>query len=118
MLKKVWHSLPLKNFHHNSHLKCLMKSKIIVLTGGGTAGHVMVNLALLPSLKKNNWEPIYIGSREGIEKKLVENKMPFNGISSGKLRRYFDLKNFTDIFRVILGVIQSFFLLKKISPKI
>jgi len=95
-----------------------MKSKIIVLTGGGTAGHVMVNLALLPSLKKNNWEPIYIGSHTGIEKKLIEGKIPFHGISSGKLRRYFDLKNFSDSFRVLAGVMQSFILLRKISPGI
>ena len=76
--------------------------KKIVLTGGGTAGHVTPNLALLPALKEHGYEIRYIGSYNGIEKKLIENAgIPYDGISSGKLRRYFDLKNFSDPFRVI-----------------
>ena len=75
--------------------------KKIILTGGGTAGHVTPNLALLPSLKKAGYEIRYIGSYQGIERKLIEGAgIPYDGISSGKLRRYFDLKNFSDPFRV------------------
>ena len=78
--------------------------KMIMLTGGGTAGHVTPNLALIPSLRDLGYEIRYIGSYEGIEKKLIENTgIPYDGISSGKLRRYFDLKNFSDPFRVIKG---------------
>ena len=78
--------------------------KKIVLTGGGTAGHVTPNLALLPSLQERGYEIHYIGSYNGIEKKLIENAgIPYDGISSGKLRRYFDIKNFSDPFRVIKG---------------
>ena len=88
--------------------------KKIVLTGGGTAGHVTPNLALLPALKEHGYEIRYIGSYNGIEKKLIENAgIPYDGISSGKLRRYFDLKNFSDPFRVIKGYAEALQILKK-----
>ena len=67
--------------------------KRIVLTGGGTAGHVTPNIALLPALRSAGYEISYIGSMEGIEKKLIEAQgIPYYGIASGKLRRYEDLK--------------------------
>ena len=63
--------------------------KKIVLTGGGTAGHVTPNIALLPGLQKLGYQIDYIGSYEGIEKRLIESyHIPYHGISSGKLRRY------------------------------
>ena len=78
--------------------------KHIVLTGGGTAGHVTPNIALIPALKEAGYQISYIGSYDGIEKKLIEELgIPYYGISSGKLRRYFDVKNFTDPFRVLKG---------------
>ena len=68
--------------------------KHIVLTGGGTAGHVTPNIALIPTLKAAGYQISYIGSYEGIERKLIEEMgIPYYGISSGKLRRYFDPKN-------------------------
>ena len=93
--------------------------KRIILTGGGTAGHVTPNLALLPALKEHGYEIRYIGSKEGIEKNLVEAAgIPYNGISSGKLRRYFDWKNFTDPFRVLKGFGEARKLLKKYRPDV
>lgn len=93
-------------------------ARTIVLTGGGTAGHVIPNLALLPLLAAGGWRAEYIGSAAGIEKKLVaEAGLPFHGIASGKLRRYFDLKNFTDPFRVALGIAQAWRQLGRIRPK-
>ncbi|MCI7795315.1 MAG: undecaprenyldiphospho-muramoylpentapeptide beta-N-acetylglucosaminyltransferase [Lachnospiraceae bacterium] len=93
--------------------------KTIILTGGGTAGHVTPNLALLPSLKEAGYNIRYIGSYNGIERKLIENAgIPYDGISSGKLRRYFDLKNFTDPARVIKGYFEACKLLKKYKPDI
>ena len=75
--------------------------KHIVLTGGGTAGHVTPNIALIPALKDAGYQISYIGSYNGIERKLIEELgIPYYGISSGKLRRYFDPKNFSDPFRV------------------
>ena len=72
--------------------------KKIILTGGGTAGHVTPNLALLPSLKKAGYEIRYIGSYQGIERKLIEGAgIPYDGISSGKLRRYFDPVSYTHL---------------------
>jgi UDP-N-acetylglucosamine--N-acetylmuramyl-(pentapeptide) pyrophosphoryl-undecaprenol N-acetylglucosamine transferase len=92
--------------------------RVIVLTGGGTAGHVIPNLALLPLLEREGWRAEYIGSETGIEKRLVEAKgLPFHGIPSGKLRRYFDWKNFTDPFRVLGGVFKAWSLLGRIRPK-
>ena len=76
--------------------------KRIILTGGGTAGHVTPNIALLPRLKELNYDIHYIGSYNGIEKELIEQfGIPYHGISTGKLRRYFSVQNFTDPFRVI-----------------
>ena len=93
--------------------------KKIVLTGGGTAGHVTPNIALLPSLKEAGFEVHYIGSYNGIEKKLIEDMgIPYYGISSGKLRRYFDVKNFSDPFRVIKGFGEANRILKKIKPDV
>lgn len=91
----------------------------IVLTGGGTAGHVTPNIALLPSLKKAGFEVFYIGSYNGMEKDLIEAQgIPYYGISSGKLRRYFDLKNLTDPFRVMKGFSEATSLLKELKPDV
>ena len=93
--------------------------KKIVLTGGGTAGHVTPNIALLPGLQKLGYQIDYIGSYEGIEKRLIESyHIPYHGISSGKLRRYFDVKNFTDPFKVMKGYHQAVRLLGKLKPDI
>jgi UDP-N-acetylglucosamine--N-acetylmuramyl-(pentapeptide) pyrophosphoryl-undecaprenol N-acetylglucosamine transferase len=94
-------------------------TKRIVLTGGGSAGHVTPNIALIPALKKAGFDIYYIGSYNGIEKKLIEDyKIPYFGIATGKLRRYFDPKNFTDPFRVLKGFSEAVTLLKKIQPDI
>lgn len=91
----------------------------IIMTGGGTAGHVTPNLALVPRLKENGFDIKYIGSKDGIEKEIIgDAKIPYYEISSGKLRRYFDLKNFTDPFKVMKGVIEAKKILKKENPDV
>ncbi|MCL2235274.1 MAG: undecaprenyldiphospho-muramoylpentapeptide beta-N-acetylglucosaminyltransferase [Defluviitaleaceae bacterium] len=91
----------------------------IVLTGGGTAGHVVGNLALMPGLQESGFEVSYIGGKDGMEKGLVEaEKVPYYGISSGKLRRYLSLKNLTDAARVLKGVADARKALKKIKPDV
>lgn len=93
--------------------------KRIVLTGGGTAGHVTPCIALLPALTKEGYDIHYIGSYNGIERKLIEEyNIPYYGISSGKLRRYLDIKNFTDPFKVVKGYFEACKILKKIKPNI
>lgn len=93
--------------------------KRIVLTGGGTAGHVTPNIALLPRLQELDYEIHYIGSHDGIEKKLIQELgIPYYGISSGKLRRYFDPKNFTDPFRVLKGYGEACKLIKELKPDV
>lgn len=93
--------------------------KKIILTGGGTAGHVTPNIALLPKLRELNYDIHYIGSYDGIEKKLIEeHNIPYYGISSGKLRRYFDIKNFSDPFKVLKGYRQAVRLMKKMKPNV
>jgi UDP-N-acetylglucosamine--N-acetylmuramyl-(pentapeptide) pyrophosphoryl-undecaprenol N-acetylglucosamine transferase len=92
---------------------------IIVFTGGGTAGHVMPNLALAPRLRERGWVSHYIGSSTGPEQQLVEGAgIPFHAIATGKLRRYFSWRNFTDPFRVALGGLQAFALLGKLKPEL
>ncbi len=93
--------------------------KKIVLTGGGTAGHVTPNIALLPSLQELGYEIHYMGSYDGIEKKLIADfDIPYYGISTGKFRRYFDPKNFSDPFRVLKGYSEAKKILKQIKPDV
>ena len=94
--------------------------KKILLTGGGTTGHVSVNLALIPMLKEEGWDIYYMGSKNGIERELVEefDYVNYLAISTGKLRRYFDWENFKDFFRVIAGVFQASHKIRKVKPDI
>ena len=95
------------------------KKKKIVLTGGGTAGHVTPNIALLPFLKEAGYEVTYIGSVNGIERELIQDcGIRYVGVPTGKLRRYFDLKNFTDPFRVVGGFLKARSFLKKYRPDV
>lgn len=89
-------------------------NKKILFTGGGTAGHVMINIVLIPKFMEKGWGVEYIGSQNGIEKLLVQN-VKYNIVSTGKLRRYWDLENFKDPFKIIKGCIQSYKLMKRIN---
>lgn len=102
-----------------SEKKASGKNLRIVLTGGGTAGHVTPNIALLPALEEAGFEITYIGSEKGIERGLMQDcGIPYIGVPTGKLRRYFDLKNFTDPFRVLNGYYQARRFLKKYRPDV
>lgn len=93
--------------------------KRIILTGGGSAGHVTPNIALIPQLKEKGYEIHYAGSYQGIEKDLIEPfGIPYHGISSGKLRRYFSLQNFSDPFRVLKGLGQARKLIRNLKPDV
>ena len=94
--------------------------KTIVLTGGGTAGHVTPNLALIPRLLADGWEIHYLGAADSAEESLISQipEVTFHAISVGKLRRYFDPKNFTDPFRVVKGIGQSKSIIKKLRPNV
>ncbi len=95
-------------------------SRRIVLTGGGTAGHVTPNLALIPHLQKDGWEIHYIGTSQGIERELVEPVagVTYHAVRSGKLRRYFSLKNLTDPFRVVVGAWEAQSIIGKLKPQL
>ncbi|MDM5333557.1 undecaprenyldiphospho-muramoylpentapeptide beta-N-acetylglucosaminyltransferase [Ureibacillus composti] len=98
-----------------------MKQKSIILTGGGTAGHVSLNQAIIPSLIEEGYDVHYIGSHDGIEKELISGafpNIPYHSISSGKLRRYFSMKNFTDPFKVLAGIGQALAVIRKVKPTI
>ncbi len=93
--------------------------KKIVLTGGGTAGHVTPNIALLPSLREAGYEIAYMGSYDGIEKRLISDfDIPYTGIATGKLRRYLDPKNLSDPFRVLKGFAEARKYLKEFKPDV
>jgi UDP-N-acetylglucosamine--N-acetylmuramyl-(pentapeptide) pyrophosphoryl-undecaprenol N-acetylglucosamine transferase len=94
--------------------------KKIIFTGGGTAGHVTVNLALIPHFLREGWTVGYIGSENGIERQLVSKmeQVQYHSIATGKLRRYFDWNNFKDPFRVIKGIFQAYHIIKKEKPNI
>lgn len=94
-----------------------MAYKSIVFTGGGSAGHVTPNLAIISEIDVEDWDIHYIGSKQGIEKELIEQiRIPYYGISSGKMRRYLDLENIIDLFKVIKGCSEARRILKKIKP--
>ena len=96
-----------------------MAEKKIILTGGGTAGHVTPNLALVPYLKNAGFEISYIGSKDGLESKLIPDAgIPYYTISTGKLRRYHSIRNFTDPFRVMAGISKAKKIIKEIRPNI
>ncbi len=96
-----------------------MDTKKVLLTGGGTAGHVTPNMALIPELKKLGYDILYVGSYDGIEKKLIEDiGVPYKGISSGKLRRYLSMKNLTDPFRVVKGYAEAKQIVKEYQPDV
>lgn len=98
-----------------------MSNKTIVLTGGGTAGHVSLNQAIIPALKAQGYDIHYIGSKEGIEKELIGDSfpnIPYHPISSGKLRRYLSKENISDVFKVLAGIKQAHKLIRKIKPSI
>jgi UDP-N-acetylglucosamine--N-acetylmuramyl-(pentapeptide) pyrophosphoryl-undecaprenol N-acetylglucosamine transferase len=94
--------------------------KRIVFTGGGSAGHVILNLALIPHFLKEGWEISYIGSIKGIERDLISrvDGVMYYPIETGKLRRYFDWKNMKDPLKVLKGTYQSYRLMKKLKPNI
>lgn len=99
----------------------MAQNRTIFFTGGGTAGHVTVNLALLPRFRQEGWQVGYMGSYDGIERQLVDHiepKVPYYPISTGKLRRYFDLQNFKDPFKVLKGIVQAYFIIRKQKPDI
>lgn len=96
-----------------------MKRHKIIMTGGGSAGHVTPNLALIPKLKEMGYEIQYIGTRDGIERKIIEGeKIKYHSISGGKLRRYFDIKNFSDPFKVIKGIFEAQKIMREEKPDV
>lgn len=93
-----------------------MKKKI-VLTGGGTAGHITPHLAIMPHLKKD-FDFIYIGSKNSMEQTMMEKLMPFYSIQTTKLKRKLDPSNLLIPFKLIKGICQAKKLLKQIKPNI
>ena len=90
---------------------------VIVLTGGGTAGHVTPNLAIISDLTEKGFEPHYIGTLNGIEHGLAKD-MPYHVIDAGKLRRYASMANIRDFFRIFKGYRQSKKILRQLSPEL
>lgn len=97
-----------------------MKNKRILFTGGGTAGHVIVNLALIPYFQRQGWEISYIGSKTGIERELIANvpNVTYYPISTGKLRRYMSIENLKDPFKVLKGTLDAWRIIGKTKPNI
>ena len=94
--------------------------KKIVITGGGTGGHVTPNLALIPRLQADGWEVHYIGGANSVEQELISRlpNVKYYSVAVGKLRRYFDPKNFSDPFRVLKGIAQATSIIRKIKPNV
>lgn len=99
----------------------------VILTGGGTAGHVLPTLAVIEEIKKISVDVysipsthfLYIGSATGIEANLVPQLgIPFKAINTGKIRRYFSWRNFVDPFKVVIGFFQAIAIIKKFKPAV
>lgn len=98
----------------------VLSKKRILFTGGGTAGHVIVNLALIPVFQEEGWQIDYIGSIDGIERQLVEQVpgVTYYPISTGKLRRYMSIENIKDPFKVLKGTMQAWKIIGKQKPNV
>lgn len=94
--------------------------KRIIFTGGGSAGHVTVNIALIPHFLSTGWNVDYIGSQDGIEANLIGQlpEVPYHAISTGKLRRYFSWRNFSDPFKVLKGIMDASRIIKRLKPDV
>lgn len=95
-------------------------SKKIVFTGGGTVGHVTLNLIIIPKFLKDGWEVHYIGDKNGIERQEIDKsglEITFHPIETGKLRRYFSWQNIWDVFKVGYGLLQSLVIIAKLKPQ-
>lgn len=97
-----------------------MPNKKILFTGGGSAGHVTLNLSLIPIFQKNGWKVSYIGSKTGIEKDLISklDGVKYHPIQTGKLRRYFSWDNFVDLIKIPVGIAQAYKIVRKENPDI
>lgn len=97
-----------------------MTTKRILFTGGGTAGHVMVNLALIPYFQEQGWKVDYIGSKSGIEKDLIRDlpDVTYHSVATGKLRRYMSVENFKDPFKVLKGTWEAWRIIGKTKPDV
>lgn len=94
-----------------------MINTTILFTGGGSAGHVVPNIALITALKDT--KVAYMGAKDGVEKNLIKPMgVPYYGIACGKLRRYWSLKNFIDPFKILLGILQAWYYMGKIKPDV
>ena len=94
-------------------------NKRIMLTGGGTSGSVTPLLSLKEEFEKNNYELLWVGTRNGIEQKMIDKEdIIFKGIFSGKLRRYFSWQNFLDPFFIFFGFLQALYIILKWKPNI
>jgi UDP-N-acetylglucosamine--N-acetylmuramyl-(pentapeptide) pyrophosphoryl-undecaprenol N-acetylglucosamine transferase len=104
-------------YHHFAEGEIIVKK--IILTGGGTSGHVTPNIALIPELKKQGFEIHYIATEDGMERKLIEKEgIPYHPISAGKLRRYLDIKNFTDTIKISKGFFQALSIINRLKPQV
>jgi len=95
--------------------------KKIIFKGGGSAGHVTPNLALIQELRDKSWYVYYIGSKDGLEKSILHKVVPivpYFSVPTGKFRRYFSLKNFLDPLKIFAGILKAYFLCRKIKPNI
>lgn len=91
----------------------------ILFTGGGTAGHVTPNIALIDELQHDGWDVAYVGSADGIEKTIMDKiGIRFYSVANGKLRRYYSMKNLLDPFKIVWGIFQSIFLIAKLKPSV
>src|SRR5699024_8101807 len=107
-------------WHYGRKEVYFMSNQRILFTGGGTAGHVIVNLALIPWFQQEGWDISYIGSKDGIERQLIEplEHVQYYPISTGKLRRYISIENFKDPFKVMKGTMQAWRIIGKEKPSV
>jgi UDP-N-acetylglucosamine--N-acetylmuramyl-(pentapeptide) pyrophosphoryl-undecaprenol N-acetylglucosamine transferase len=103
----------------NINITTNITKKTIVIVGGGSAGHVLPALPVADELIKKDWQVHFVGTNSGLEKKLLGDRaITFHSVSAGKLRRYFSWQNFSDVMRILLGIVQAVFLLRKIRPSV
>lgn len=92
----------------------------ILLTGGGTGGHLVPLLSIISEIKKRDAEAefLFVGPKSDFNDVLKADNIEVREISAGKIRRYFSWENFSDIFRILVGTDQALFYILRFKPDV
>jgi len=97
----------------------MSKAPLIAFSGGGSAGHVTPNIALMDAFRDDGWRLVYFGTPGGIERQIIaKTGTDYVAVPSGKLRRYFSWANFIDPFKIGFGIVMATLHMIRLRPRV